>query len=284
MLTKDAIVGVDLGGTRVRAGKVRNGHLDVKVAHGISGRESVDFVMGEIYEAIDQVVDGSVAGIGCGVPSVVDVERGVVYAVENIPSWKEVPLKDALETRYGVPARVNNDANSFAVGELHFGRGRGYRNLVGITLGTGLGSGVVINGHLYSGMNCGAGEIGSFPYRDGTLENYCSGEYLKRVSGVRGEVLYERACNGDAEAIAIFDSLGYAMGDALLYVLYAFDPQIIVLGGSVSRAYPLFEAEMRKRLSVFPHPHVLERLEIVRSEIEDVAVLGAAAIYLDAID
>jgi glucokinase len=284
MLTKQAIVGVDLGGTRVRAGKVRNGKLESNVSHRISGQESVDFVLGEICEAIDKVVDDGVAGIGCGVPSVVDVDRGIVYSVENIPSWKEVPLKDELERRYGVPVRINNDANAFAVGELHFGHGRGHRNLVGMTLGTGLGSGVVINGHLYSGTNCGAGEIGSIPYRDGTLENFCSGEFLRRESGVRGEVLYDRACAGDARALELFASLGSALGDAMLIVLYTFDPEMIVLGGSVSRSYPLFEARMRLRLATFPHPHVLERLEIVRSEIEDVALLGAAAIYMDAID
>lgn len=278
----EAIVGVDLGGTRVRAGKVRDGRIESSVSRRISGKESADFVLNEIFEAIDSVIDGEAGGIGFCVPSVVDVEKGVVYTVENIPSWREVPLKEELERRYHVTACVNNDANAFAVGELHFGKGRGYRNLVGITIGTGLGAGVVIDGRLYSGTNCGAGEIGNIAYRDRTIEYYCSGQYLRRESGVDGEVVYERAAAGDRAAAELIGSLGVALGEAILIVLYAFDPEIIVLGGSVSQAFPMFEKQMRLRLDTYAFPHALERLQIVRTEIGDVALLGAAAIYLDA--
>lgn len=278
----EAILGVDLGGTRIRAGKVRDGTIESSVSRRISGKESADVVLAEVFETIDAVLDREVHGIGFCVPSVVDVKKGIVYSVENIPSWREVPLKDELERRYGVQACINNDANAFAVGELHFGKGRGYRNLVGITLGTGLGAGIVIDGHLYSGTNCGAGEIGNIPYRGSTLERYCSGEYLRRESGVDGEVLYARACGGDRIAEELIGSLGIALGDAILIVLYAFDPEIIVLGGSVSQAFPMFEKQMRGQLATYAFPHALERLQITRTEINDVAVLGAAAIYLDA--
>ncbi|MGA7617332.1 MAG: ROK family protein [Thermoanaerobaculia bacterium] len=279
--SSEAIIGVDLGGTRVRAGRVRDGKIECSVSHRISGAEAVDVVLGEIFEAIDEVADGSCAGIGCGVPSVVDVAHGIVYAVENIPSWQEVPFQDELERRYLVPARINNDANAFAVGELYFGQGRGHRNLVGITIGTGLGSGVVIDGHLYSGTNCGAGEIGNIPYRDGTLESFCSGAFLRRESGMDGEAVFARARDGDPAALELFRSLGGAVGDAVMIALYAYDPEIVILGGSVSRGYAFFEKEMRQRLRGYAFAHALGRLHIVRSEIEDVALLGAAAIYLD---
>lgn len=281
MISEEAILGVDLGGTRVRAGKVRNGVIESNASQRISGRESTDVVLREIYDAIDEVFDDDVKGIGFCVPSVVDVERGIVYSVENIPSWQEVRLKDALEERYNVRSYINNDANAFAVGELHFGKGRGCSNLVGLTLGTGLGAGVVINGRLYNGTNCGAGEIGNIPYRDGTLEAYCSGAFLQRESGVDGEVLHTRALDGDETAQALIASLGSAVGDAILIALYAYDPELIVLGGSVSRAFPLFEGRMRERLRSFAFPHALETLQIACSDIVDVAVLGAAAIYLN---
>jgi glucokinase len=83
----------------------------------------------------------------------VDVEKGIVYSVINIPSWHEVPLKQILEDRFGLPVFVNNDANCFAMGELYYGSGRGYRHLVGLIVGTGLGAGIVVNGRLYSGAN-----------------------------------------------------------------------------------------------------------------------------------
>jgi glucokinase len=261
---------------------VREGALERHVTRAISGGASQDVVLAEIFAAVDEVFDRDVVGIGCGVPSVVDLEHGIVYTVENIPSWREVPLKAELERRYGVPASVNNDANAFALGELHFGRGRGRRNLVGLTLGTGLGGGVVIDGRLYCGANCAAGEIGAIPYRGHTLEHYCSGVFLQRESGVAGEVVFARAREGDPEALRLFASFGCALGDAVLIVLYAYDPELIVLGGSISRAFPLFEGALRARLQAYAYPHALARLELTCSEIEHVAILGAAALYLDA--
>jgi glucokinase len=278
----DAILGIDLGGTQVRVGKVRAGEVERAETSRISGQERAEVVLDELFRVIDPVVDGEVIGIGCGVPSVVDVEHGVVYSVENIPSWREVPLKDVLEGRYGVPAHINNDANAFAVGELHFGKGRGYRQLVGLTLGTGVGAGVVIDGRLYNGANCGAGEIGAIPYRERTIEHYCSGAFFQREAGVSGEVVFRRARDGDEEARRLFDAFGFELGYALMIVLHAYDPELIVLGGSISRAWPLFERGMRERLREYAYQHALERLRIEISEIEHAAILGAAALYLDA--
>jgi len=277
-----AILGVDLGGTQVRVGKVRGSALERSTAAPISRLARAEVVAGEVYRAIDAVFDDEVTGIGCGVPSVVDVERGVVYGVENIPSWREVPLRDDLERRYGVPAYINNDANAFAVGELYFGAGRGCRHLVAISLGTGLGSGIVVDGKLYSGANCGAGEIGAVPYRDHTIEYYCAGGFFQREAGVRGEEVFRRAHEGDPAAIKLLGDYGFELGHAILIALLAYDPQLVVLGGSISAALPFFEARMRERLSEYPWQHVIENLRIVRSEVENVAIRGAAALYLDA--
>jgi glucokinase len=276
----DPILGVDLGGTLVRAGKVRGGELERHEAHRISGREEKDVVLDEIFRVIDQVFDNEVTGIGFGVPSVVDVERGIVYAVENIPSWQEVPLKDELERRYGVPTYINNDANAFAVGELYFGQGRGRRNLVGMTLGTGLGAGIIVDGCLYSGTSCGAGELGPIPYREHTIEHYCSGAFFQRAGG--GDEIFRRAREGDPEALRLYREFGFELGHAILVALYAYDPELIVLGGSISRAFPLFEEGMRERLRTYAYQHALAKVEIKPSEIEHAAILGAAALYLDA--
>jgi len=281
-MARPAIVGVDLGGTSVRAARVRDGTVIARAARPVPAAAAAEVVLEAVLATAAEVMDGSVAGIGCGVPSVVDVQRGVVYAVENIPSWREVPLRDAFERRFGCSAFINNDANAFAVGELHFGAGRGYRHLVGVTLGTGVGSGVVIDGRLYSGPNCGAGEIGSIPYRDGTLEQYCAGQFFRRAAGVGGEVVFGRAERGDAEALRVFEAYGRELGNAVMVVLYTFDPELIVLGGSISRAFRFFEGGMRERLRDFAYQHALARVRIVHSELADAALLGAAALYLDA--
>lgn len=284
MDVNNAIVGVDLGGTHVRAGRIRDGRIESSVSRPISGSASASIVLGEVFGAIDAVLDGGISGIGFCVPSLVDVDTGVVYSVVNIPSWQEVPLKAELEQRYGVRSFINNDANAFAVGELYFGKGRGYRNLVGIVIGTGMGAGVVINGRLYNGSNCGAGEIGNIAYRGSTLESWCSGAFLKQASGIDGQEVHDRARAGDPAALQHLATLGEALGDAILIVLYAYDPEIIILGGSVSRAFPLFEKAMRDRLDSYVFPHALRRLRIARTETYDLALLGAAAIYLDSIE
>lgn len=281
-LSREAIVGIDLGGTNVRVGKVRGGKLQRHHAQRITGHDSEEHVLAEIFQATDRVFDEEVVGIGCCVPSVVDIDRGIVYSPENIPSWRQVYLKDAIERRYHVPAYINNDANAFVLGEFYYGQGRGFQNIVGLTLGTGLGGGIIIDGHLYCGNNCGAGEIGSIPYRDSTLENHCAGPFFKQRAGESGEGIFVRAQQGEPEALELYRAYGIELGYAVMIVLYAFDPDLIVFGGSISQAYSFFEGGLRERLRDYEYQHSLERTMITCSRIENVALLGAAALYLDA--
>ncbi len=126
----EAFVGVDLGGTNVRAGKIRGQTVEALDTRRISPEESEEHVLDEVFASIDRVFDDDITAIGCGVPGLIDVAGGTVYSLQNIPSWREVPLKKKLEDRYGVEAFINNDANALALGELHFGQGRGNRNLI----------------------------------------------------------------------------------------------------------------------------------------------------------
>jgi glucokinase len=278
-----AIIGVDLGGTKVSVGGVIEGTVSRVVRRNIPAQEAADIVLAEIVDAIAEVFDPSVVGIGCGVPSVVDVAEGIVFDVENIPSWKEVRLKAALEDRFGVPASINNDANAFAVGEHVFGRGRDFADMVGLTLGTGMGTGVIINGRLYSGVNCGAGEIGMMAHKGLTLEDFCSGQFFQRECGAAGDEIYRRARAGDSPALEAFARYGAELSEAVMIALYAYDPQAVIFGGSISAAFDLFEGGLRRGLERFAYPHVVERLVMAPSVLEDAAVLGAAALYVDAI-
>jgi glucokinase len=281
-VSRKSVIGVDLGGTNVRAGKVVGQEITGHRARAITGRGSQEVVLQEIRETIAAVFDRGVAGIGIGVPSLVDVDKGIVYTVENIPSWQEVPLKDILERSFHVPVYVNNDANCFALGELYFGAGRGFRDLVGLVLGTGLGAGIVINGKLYCGRNCGAGEIGTIPFREHTVEYYCSGQFFQNQYGIDGGTLYEQASQGDAAALEKFAVFGDNLGQAVMIALYAYDPEIIILGSSASKAWPFFEDALRQRLKDFAWQHALARVIIQPSQTAEIAVLGAAALYLDA--
>ncbi|HXS56133.1 MAG TPA: ROK family protein, partial [Hanamia sp.] len=151
------ILGIDLGGTHVRAGVVSDAHLENIVSVCIPASGTVQEVLEVMYELIDPLINENITAVGIGVPSVVDIEKGIVYDVQNIPSWKEVHLKKLLEDRYHVPVSVNNDANCFALGEKYFGKGKNALSMIGLTIGTGLGAGIIINNKLYAGVNCGAG-------------------------------------------------------------------------------------------------------------------------------
>lgn len=281
-LMEKAIIGVDLGGSKVSAGRVENGRLTAQAVASVDSRAPEKDVLEVLTRTIERVSAPDIAGIGVGVPSVVDVDQGIVYDVSNIPSWKEVALGRILAERFGKPVYINNDANCFAAGEKHFGKGKPYLHFVGVTLGTGLGAGLIINGRLYNGTNCGAGEFGMMPYGDSILEHYASGQYFERRYGIRGEEVQSRAEAGDPEAIAIFRRFGAHVGDAVTIIMLAVDPQAVILGGSVARAYPFFKTAMRARLAAFPYHKSVERIVIDVSAEPQIAILGAAALYLDA--
>ncbi|OGD16177.1 MAG: sugar kinase [Candidatus Aminicenantes bacterium RBG_16_66_30] len=276
------VVGIDLGGTNVRAGLVAEGRLRDVRSVPVRSRGSVEDVLEDLFGAVDAVMRDDVAGIGAGVPSVIDLATGTVFDVQNIPSWKKVPLKARLEERYRRPAFVNNDANCFAAGEKHFGKIRPYDSAVGLIVGTGLGAGIIANGRLYSGANSGAGEFGMLSYLDRNLEAYASGQFFERVHGVSGRALAARAERGDGPALAIFAEFGRHVGEAVKAICYAVDPEIIVLGGSVSRSFRFFRAALWEAFQTYAYSLAKERLKIEVSETEGIAILGAAALYFDA--
>ena len=143
-------------------------------------------------ELIAELMDPQVKGIGVGVPGLVNREQGVVYDVLNIPNWKEIPLKALLEKKFSVPVYVDNDANCFAMGEYRFGAYAGNKDFVGITLGTGMGAGIVKNGSLIPDAHCCSGEFGTMPYLDGIYENYTCGMYFKLKYEKDGEEVAEK--------------------------------------------------------------------------------------------
>ncbi|UOE51911.1 ROK family protein [Mucilaginibacter sp. SMC90] len=276
------VIGIDLGATNIRGALVNNSTIGNIISQRIKSDGSVDDVLNDIYTVVDTLLlNDSASAIGIGVPSVVDVAEGIVYDVQYIPSWKEVHLKKLMQERYNIPVYVNNDANCFAVGELYFGKGKSADSMVGVTLGTGLGTGIITNGKLYAGYNCGAGEIGLFPYIDNILEYYCSGSFFHNVYGLDGVQVFKDAQAGDERALQLYTELGNHIGNAVKMVMYAYDPELIILGGSVSHAFEYFKDAMWQRVKTFAYTKTLERIKIEISELQNSGIIGAAALYYD---
>jgi len=227
-------------------------------------------------------MDDDIAGIGVGIPSVLDRKNGVIYDVQNIPSWKEVRLKEILEKKFNKKVFINNDANCFAIGERVFGKGQKYENFVGLAIGTGIGGGIINNGSLLKDVNCGSGEFGEMKYLDARYEDYCSSLFFQNKHQVDGFDLFNMAMSGDLKALKIFKTFGMHLGNMLKTVLFAFDPEAIIIGGSIAGSHIFFEEEMWNEIRNFTYPKTIERLVVEYSDLGNNAqILGAAALYID---
>ncbi len=275
------LIGIDLGATNIRAGIVQGGTIKKIETKKIKSAGTVEDVLADFYLLIDALLDKDVVAIGVGVPSVVDLAKGIVYDVQHIPSWKEVPLKAILEAKYKIPVFVNNDANCFALGEFHFGKGKDKTEMIGLTIGTGLGAGAIVNKHLFAGPNCGVGEFGMVDYLDHNYEYYASGQYFSHLYNLNGEEVFERAKAGDVLAQEYYSELGTHLGNAIKLIMYTFDASYIVLGGSVRHAYPYFEKNMWARIQTFAYGHSITNLKIDLSDLDNAGILGAAGLYYD---
>ena len=276
------IIGVDLGGTNVRAGIVKENKLNDIISKRINSQVSTDEVLEQLFQITDELINLGVSSIGIGVPGLVNTEEQMVYDVVYIPSWKKIPLQKLMQERYNIPVYVENDANCFALGEYYFGKGKGYHSLIGLTLGTGLGSGIIINNKLFPGKNGGAGEFGMIDYLDKTVEYYASGQFFENVYKINGEEVFKNAKEGNTTAIKMYDEMGTHLGNAIKMMLYALDVDLIVIGGSVRYAYPYFSATMWQQVQTFGFQKAIEHLKIEISDLENSGILGAAALCYDA--
>ncbi len=282
-MDKENVIGIDLGATNIRGAIVSGDNLSAILSQRIKNSGTEEDVLQDIYLVTDALIaKDKIQAIGIGVPGVVDLKEGIVYDVQYIPSWREVPLKKIMEDRYHLPVFINNDANCFALGEHYFGIGKDVESMIGLTIGTGLGAGIIINNKLFAGMNCGAGEIGCINYLDNILEYYCSGSFFNNVYHLDGEQVYKRATEGDQEALKLYSELGTHVGNAILMVMYAYDPALIVLGGSVRHAFMFFEKTMWEKIWTIFYKKSVERLRIEVSTLYNSGILGAAALCFDA--
>ena len=272
------VLGIDIGGTSIVGGKIEDGRIVGQSKAGTRASEGGDVSLGVLKRVVAELVDGQTRAIGVGVPSVVDRKTGIVYNVQNIAGWDEVDIRGILEREFGLPVFVDNDANCFAFGEKIFGKGREFSNFVGVTLGTGVGSGIISAGRLLPDANCGSGEFGEVRIGGVKFDGWCGSHFFPDETGMSGAELSALARKGDAKALKAFEEYGRRLSELIKLIVLVLDPEAVIFGGSIAKSFDFFGDAIRANLADFPYPKSIEKLRILASDSNDSGVLGAASL------
>jgi glucokinase len=304
------VLAMDLGGTNLRLGVVdRQGTLLESSSATLSGDKSPDTVSKSIFRGIEDLIshcDGKglpLEGISLSAAGIISSDEGKIVFSPNLPGWKEVPLREMIAHRFGLPTILENDGNAAAYGEFWKGSGRDYKHLVMFALGTGVGGGVVSNGLILRGSEGMAAELGHLTVvaeggrackcgNMGCLEEYSSATAIVDMieEEWRGEKeppgTAEEACllarGGQELCLRIFRRAGFFLGVAMAGVVHIFNPDVIVIGGGVVGAWDLFMpsalAEMSSR--AFPYTDLARRVSVHKAELGSSAgLIGAAGLF-----
>ena len=314
------ILGIDIGGTKLAIGVATpDGRILAEARRPSQAEEGPDLMIDRIIELAREVVADAgltvdrfdAVGIGCGGP--LDPWRGVIRNALNLPGWIDIPLVTRVEAALDRPTFVDNDANAVALGEHRFGAGRGVRNLVYLTISTGVGGGLVLDDRLYHGENGNGGELGHISVRvggrpchcgsSGCIEAYCSGTNIaerarealaldpsgtlagRDPSTIAAEDVAAAAAGGDPIASAVWDETMELLGGGIVSIIHAFNPRLVVLGGGVTRAGDQLFEPVRRVVAERTMPWLAEVVKVVPAELGELTgVLGAVAVALDRLE
>jgi glucokinase len=316
------LVGVDLGGTNIVTGALAEDGSDVIALRTEPTRpdQGADAVVDRIVRMIDTVIAETVAhtgakrddiiGIGVGSPGPLDRERGIVVTTPNL-GWTNFPLRDAIGERTRLPVRIDNDANCATLGEWWLGAARGASNVIGMTIGTGIGGGIILGGRLYHGSSDVAGEIGHATIditgrrckcgNYGCLEAYASGPSIAerarealsggddhammvRMAGgdparITAATVYEAAKRGDDTALDVVRETSRFLGAGIANLLNIFNPEVVVIAGGVTQAGDTLFAPLRREVRKRAFKPAVEACQIVPGILTAAGVVGAVAAY-----
>lgn len=298
-------LGIDLGGTNIKMGLVdQKGTLRRKVEFSTNTTLSARQVIEEMVSHAQQLAGdkGPIRGIGIGLPGFLDRERGLIKSLTNL-GWKQIPIRDWLEDAFDCPVVIDNDANVAAFGEVWRGAGQGKQNVVCLTLGTGVGGGVILNGQLVHGHNDSAGEIGHIVIDPQGLDCNCGKrgclETFASATGMRNHVqfakkagkstilsdqatpaeIFQAAKNGDPLAQEIVQMAISALGRALATISVIINPERFVIGGGISQAGDQLFLPLRRAYQEMALEFVQDQVDIVPAKLGTWAgVIGAAGL------
>lgn len=319
------LIGIDLGGTKCA---VILGQIDEEGHPLVIGKKAVptknypdpyrmiERLQQEMENLLQshqvEIITVASIGISCGGP--LDSVRGVILSPPNLPGWNEIPIVKLFSEKYGIPTAIQNDANACALAEWKFGAGRGTRNMIFLTFGTGLGAGLILDGKLYAGTNDNAGEVGHIRLdnfgpvgygKSGSFEGFCSGGGIAQLArlkvmeklqmgekvswcgssadlaGITAQKVAEAANAGDMLALEIYEICGTYLGKGISVLMDILNPECIVIGSIYVRAGHLLMPSLEKAVQAEALPLARKVCRIVPAELDeqigDMASLSVAA-------
>jgi len=298
---KKYIIGIDVGCTNVKLGLIDPraevvSRLSFSTRHFSSTPEKLITAICESVAVLlrkERVMKASVMGIGVGLPGLIDVKNGIVRVLPNIPGWKDVPLKKLMEKKLGLRVQLENDVNMITLGEWKYGAGKGLTDFMFMTLGTGVGAGLILNGDIYRGPGFAAGEIGHAPLNEkgpecgcggwGCFERYVGNKELQHAAaklfkarGITLEDVYQKAVEGKKKALKFWDMVGERVGNGLVGPVNLLNPQVVVIGGGVSRSFAFLEPAIARTLRRRAMRTQAETVRIIKALLDDDAgIIGA---------
>ena len=313
-------IGIDVGGTNVKLALVDdNGNVLHSDSVPTYAKMGYEYTVNNIIQAIKSLMEksgcgaGDVEGIGFDFPGQIDYKNGIVRLAPNIPGWVDVPIAKMIEDEFGIKTRIDNDVRCATLGEMKFGAGKGCENFVCITVGTGIGSGLVVNGQIVRGASNAAGELGHIKLQmndgpicgcgdRGCLEAYASGpsivamaqEYIKGGKSTRyrelaqdGEItpylVAKAAQEGDPVAKRIFQIFGSYLGIGLTSVINLLNPETVIIGGGVADAGDILFDPIKKTIKDRAMAVAGSAVEIVPAQLGNSAgVIGASLLVTNA--
>ncbi|MEJ7617509.1 MAG: ROK family protein [Pyrinomonadaceae bacterium] len=307
----DCVIAADVGGTNLRAAVINeSGQVLERFKQHTPKTETPVEMIGAFVSAARELMErqsvrehAHIRGMAIAVPATVDVKQGVVMRAPNVPSLDGLRLTAALEQELSLPVIIENDANAAAVGEMWQGAARNQRTIICLTLGTGVGGGIILDGELWRGADGTAGEIGHLIVEPvgypcpcggrGCLEVYGSATAIVRmaremrprypnstihtIEDLSAEKLYKLGLAGDELAREVFRRVGFYLGVGLTSLINLLNPEMIVIGGGAAAGWELFDDHMREQIASRAFAVPARRAKIVRAECDDNAgLLGAA--------
>ncbi|TPX29491.1 ROK family protein [Cylindrospermopsis raciborskii] len=284
------VIGIDLGGTSIKSGVFDpNGKRLQSITLQTPKPATPEAVLSTMLEGINSLIkqNDRILALGVGTPGPVDAAGRVAKVAINLEGWDNVPLAEWLENRTGIPTILANDANCAGLGEAWLGAGRDFQNLILLTLGTGVGGAIILDGKLFVGHQGAAGELGLITLNpngplcnsgnQGSLEQYTSIGAISRRTGKDPAILGKLAQQGDIQSLTFWQEYGKDLGIGLTSLIYVLTPQAIIIGGGISASFEYFLPAMQEEIETRVLPSSRIGLQILQAKLGNSAGMVGAA-------